>query len=365
LKQNSEKEEIDMKAGPIDDNGELRGEAPTAPAEAAHSGSPVAEGAEGPSHLGDEGRGPRRGPAAPRIDPEFKALNPPLSPAELEHLEQSILQEGGARHALSIWNGTLLDGHNRLAICEKHNLPYRVEEVSWIKDRADAKIWIMRNQIGQRNLARFARIELACVLQPLLAERARANQVAAGGAHGNQHTGGTSAALSSKLTKAPAPSESEPRADPEAPLESASTRQRGRARTVPVHTRAEIAKIAGVSEGLVYNAMVILDEGTESQKESARSGKRTINAVFKQISSPKAVRKGGTSAPPPAAAARDSGEPGRQFPEPVVAVAKAICRHLDKREYEETLTQARIVGDEFRILDVLICGAEHVRGGVA
>src|ERR1700740_262153 len=92
-----------------------------------------------------------------KIDSEFKALIPPPSAEELEQLEQLILQEGRARHALCVLNAIPPDGHNRHAICEKHRLPYELVEVAAIKDRTDAKIWIIRNQFGRRNLSPFAR----------------------------------------------------------------------------------------------------------------------------------------------------------------------------------------------------------------
>lgn len=62
------------------------------------------------------------------INDEIKSLIPPLTETEYSLLEQSILEEG-CRDALITWNGTLLDGHNRYAICTKHNLPFKTHEV--------------------------------------------------------------------------------------------------------------------------------------------------------------------------------------------------------------------------------------------
>ena len=41
--------------------------------------------------------------------------------------------------------------------------------------RDDAKIWIIKNQFGRRNLAPFTRVELALLLEPLLKARAKQN----------------------------------------------------------------------------------------------------------------------------------------------------------------------------------------------
>jgi len=85
-----------------------------------------------------------------RIDPEFKALIPPLTDKELEQLEQNILTDG-IRDALVAWNGILLDGHNRLAIAQKHNLGYATTEID-LPERDAALLWVIKNQLGRRNL---------------------------------------------------------------------------------------------------------------------------------------------------------------------------------------------------------------------
>jgi hypothetical protein len=63
------------------------------------------------------------------IDEGFAALIPALSPDELAQLERSLLAPAGCRDALIVWATTkiLLDGHNRLAICRRHGIPFRVE----------------------------------------------------------------------------------------------------------------------------------------------------------------------------------------------------------------------------------------------
>jgi len=87
-----------------------------------------------------------------RIDPEFAALIPPISVEERAQLEASILAEG-CRDALVLWNGTLIDGHNRYAICTRLGLPFRTASApDRIKTREDAADWIDRNQLGRRNL---------------------------------------------------------------------------------------------------------------------------------------------------------------------------------------------------------------------
>ena len=55
-----------------------------------------------------------------RIDPEFAEKIPPLSPEEIEQLEANILAEGVVINPLIVWNGVIVDGHNRYRILQKH-----------------------------------------------------------------------------------------------------------------------------------------------------------------------------------------------------------------------------------------------------
>jgi N6-adenosine-specific RNA methylase IME4 len=84
------------------------------------------------------------------INEKLKSHIPPLRPDELSQLEQNILREG-CKSPLAVWNGTLIDGHNRFEICTKHSLPFRIEEIDFPNFDA-AIIWIEENQLGRRNL---------------------------------------------------------------------------------------------------------------------------------------------------------------------------------------------------------------------
>lgn len=84
------------------------------------------------------------------VDKEFSILIPPLSAEEMNQLEANILQDG-CRDPLVLWNGTLLDGHNRYRICQKHGLNFTTHEIG-LTDREAAIDWIDKNQLGRRNL---------------------------------------------------------------------------------------------------------------------------------------------------------------------------------------------------------------------
>lgn len=109
------------------------------------------------------------------INQEFKKLIPSLSEDEFDQLETSIIAEG-CRDSLITWNGTLVDGHNRYEICLKHDLPFKTIEKEF-SDDTEAKEWIMRNQLGRRNLSDVERGRIALKLKDSIAERARHNQL--------------------------------------------------------------------------------------------------------------------------------------------------------------------------------------------
>ena len=87
-----------------------------------------------------------------KIDPEFQNQIPPLTDDEYKQLEENILKEGKLLSPLIVWNNTLVDGHNRYAILQKHpeicfsTMPLRFES------REEVLAWICKNQLGRRNL---------------------------------------------------------------------------------------------------------------------------------------------------------------------------------------------------------------------
>ncbi len=86
-----------------------------------------------------------------QIDPEFRDIIPPLTKSEFDQLEKNLLEEG-CREKVILWNGFLIDGHNRYEICEKHNIPYETAEMNQFADKSEAINWMIQNQIGKRNL---------------------------------------------------------------------------------------------------------------------------------------------------------------------------------------------------------------------
>ena len=87
-----------------------------------------------------------------KIDPESQAKIPPLTFEELNQLESNILRDGRIINPIIVWQGLIVDGHNRFTIAKKHpEIPFTVHEKAFT-NRYEAIIWICKNQLGRRNL---------------------------------------------------------------------------------------------------------------------------------------------------------------------------------------------------------------------
>jgi N6-adenosine-specific RNA methylase IME4 len=84
------------------------------------------------------------------IDKRIQSHIPPLRADERKQLEELILREG-CKSPLILWGDTLVDGHNRYAICTQHGLPYETEQKEF-DSFEDAIAWAEENQLGRRNL---------------------------------------------------------------------------------------------------------------------------------------------------------------------------------------------------------------------
>lgn len=90
-----------------------------------------------------------------KIDKEFKALIRPLYKSEYLQLEANIVADG-CREPITVWNGIIIDGHNRYKICTEHRIPFAITERNF-GSREEAIIWICSNQLGRRNLTEESR----------------------------------------------------------------------------------------------------------------------------------------------------------------------------------------------------------------
>ena len=112
----------------------------------------------------------------PMIDQEFADKIPPLTKEEFEQLEANILADGVVINPLIVWNGVIVDGHNRYRILQMHpEIPYQIHEKEFT-DRYEVIAWICKNQLGRKNPASFLLSGKGCLylLQEPLRNRRKA-----------------------------------------------------------------------------------------------------------------------------------------------------------------------------------------------
>ena len=67
-------------------------------------------------------------------------------------LEDNILADGQITTPIAVWNGVIVDGHNRYKILQKHpHIPYSIKEMNF-ENRYEAIAWMCNQQLGRRNL---------------------------------------------------------------------------------------------------------------------------------------------------------------------------------------------------------------------
>ena len=126
-----------------------------------------------------------------QIDPEFESRIPPLTETEYRQLEENILAEGMVLMPIIVWNGTIIDGHNRYRIARAHpQIIYTVYEKDF-DNRYEALAWICKNQLGRRNLTK---VQMELLLgeryeAEKMAERFRGNQYTSAGKSGAGQNG--------------------------------------------------------------------------------------------------------------------------------------------------------------------------------
>lgn len=181
-----------------------------------------------------------------KIDAEFQSLIPPLTFEEKKMLEESILNEG-CRDAIVLWGDTIIDGHNRYEICNKHGIPFETVSREF-ENRNEVIEWIIKNQFGRRNLPIHERARLALRLKPVIAEKAKSNKQEAANKM-NLIVGNN---VSAEICK----------------------------NVLPIDAREEVAKAAGVSHDTIAKVEKIEETAPAPVVQASRKGDISVNAAY-------------------------------------------------------------------------------------
>jgi hypothetical protein len=180
-----------------------------------------------------------------KINDELRAYIDPLTPDEYDALERSLLAEG-CRDALVLWGDLLVDGHNRYAICTRHNLPFQTIQNERFTSIDDVHLWMIDNHLGRRSVSDFQRGILALRKKDIVLARARALEESAAAAQASDD------AAADAETSAPPP---------------------------VLATRESIAKAARVSSATIGQIEKIQREAAPELVQAVKAGDISINAA--------------------------------------------------------------------------------------
>lgn len=186
------------------------------------------------------------------IKKEFKDLIPRLSNEEYELLTKSILSDG-CREPILLWNGVIVDGHNRYEICTTNNVEFKTANINF-SDEDAAKVWVIDNQMGRRNITQWVKFELSLKKKDILLKKGREKQKETGKLYGENHQKQEVLSIIDKT------SEEEPH-----------------------NTQKIISSEIGKSTGWVGMAEVVAKKAPEEIKEKLRNNETTVNKVYKEI----------------------------------------------------------------------------------
>ncbi|MBC8343625.1 MAG: hypothetical protein H8E61_06555 [Bacteroidetes bacterium] len=197
-------------------------------------------------------------PQTIRINPEFEKLIPALEPKERQGLEENILKNG-CYDAIKLWNGTIVDGHNRYHICSKHNLPFKQEAVTFA-DEKEAKVWIIDLQLDRRNISVFARGTLVMKKEHILFTSHRGERTDL------QNNDLTSVTIVTEVKSLIEKDEAETEAEK---LKKCPTRK--------------AAKTAGISHNTYAKIKYLHQHSTDEELKSLEEGKLSVSACYEDV----------------------------------------------------------------------------------
>jgi len=219
-----------------------------------------------------------------RVDEGLRAYIDPLTEDEHAALERSLLAEG-CRDALVLWGDLLIDGHNRYAICVKHNIPFQTIQHPHFKSMDDVHLWMIENHLGRRSVSDFQRGVLALRKKEILL--ARTGPEAGGAAEGGLDGGGQG----SPVNGTPAdggPADDSPPWDEDAPGASAAP-MRGHANPdwkPAVPSRQALARAARISSNTLGQIEKIQKSAAPELVRAVKEGAISINAAAAVASLP-------------------------------------------------------------------------------
>jgi DNA modification methylase len=195
-------------------------------------------------------------PLAPiiKINPEYSKLVNPLSNVEYDVLKNSISNKGLHLPIIINQDNVILDGHNRLKICQELGIEPKFE-VKKFQDPLQEKEFVIEINLKRRHLNSFQIAELEYKMEEIYKERAKRRSLR------NLKN------VSKEINLSTAPNDA---------IDVNKEKETGKVSEI-------IAKKTGLSPRTYERAKKIIEEGSEEIKEKLRSNKTTISKEYDKI----------------------------------------------------------------------------------
>ena len=187
-----------------------------------------------------------------KINPEYSKLVNPLSDIEYEALKSSISNKGLHLPIIVNQDNVILDGHNRLKICEELGIEPEFE-IKEFSDQSQEKEFVIEINLKRRHLNNFQIAELEYKMEEIYKERAKMRSFS------NLKNVNKEIILST------------------APNDAIDVNiETGKVSEI-------IAKKTGLSPRTYERAKKLIEEGSEKVKEKLRANKTTISKEYDKI----------------------------------------------------------------------------------
>lgn len=220
-----------------------------------------------------------KSPGAFHIEPEYRELIRKQNEDEARNFEESIKAEG-VREPILYWTHTLreksgarvvytvVDGHHRCEAAIKLGLDYIPCKELKFNTHNDVRIWMLRNQLGRRNIGDAEKIRIALQLTEFLGIEAKERKK-------KQVQGFNTAAdkKSSEIVEV-----SEEQNDLDELRKSLNIDPKGR-----INRAEEAAKIAGVSTKNVTKMKKVIEKGPHELLSSVMNGLTSIHKAWTEL----------------------------------------------------------------------------------
>ena len=203
-------------------------------------------------------------------------LFPLMEGGEFDQLVASIAAKG-LIEPIRMHEGKIIDGRNRFRACKKAGVEPRFVAA---KVDGSAVDYVLALNLERRHLNESQRAMVAAEAKKLFAKEAKERQKAAGGDHGNQHTGGKVAVMANL----PQPPKSPKAArDQAAAALNVSPRSVEHASKVLARAAPELAKAVQAGKVSVSTAARLTALPPIEQRAAATGGKAAVKAAVESL----------------------------------------------------------------------------------